>query len=375
MLFGAADPDCYQALLEAKTSRTAQMLAPFEPPDPVIVASSPSGFRMRVEFRMWHSGEDLNYVMFDPANPKVPVPVQSMPIAHAQIQQLMPMLLAQLRASPTLRRKLFQSEFLATTAGDLLVTLVYHRALDTSWEQAAQALRKTLEAQIPGLSLIGRSRKQKIVLGREYVREALEVQGSRYQYRQYEQGFSQPNAGVNVRMIEWACKQAAAFCTGDLLELYCGNGNFTLPLSRHFDTVIATEVSKRSTRAARENLADNAIGNVYLLRLSAEEMAQALRGDRVFRRLEALPNALSQYQLNTLFVDPPRAGLDAQTTAIASDFEIIIYVSCNPQSLARDLQTLCVTHAIRALALFDQFPYTDHLECGVVLCKRIRESR
>jgi tRNA (uracil-5-)-methyltransferase len=297
-----------------------------------------------------------------------------MPIADARIQQLMPLLLAQLRASPMLRKKLFQTEFLVTTAGDLLVTLVYHRALDALWEQAAQALRKTLETQLPGLSLIGRSRKQKIVLGRDYVRETLEVHGLRYHYRQYEQGFSQPNAGVNVRMIEWACTQAATCSVGNLLELYCGNGNFTLPLSRHFETVIATEVSKLSTRAARENLSDNNIGNVYLLRLSAEEVTQAMRGDRVFRRLEALSKPLAEYRLNTLFVDPPRAGLDAQTLEIACGFDTIIYVSCNPQSLARNLETLCATHEIRALALFDQFPYTDHLECGVVLCKRATAS-
>lgn len=374
MLFGAADPDRYEDLLQAKTAHAWKMLAPFGPPQPKIIESSACSFRMRAEFRMWHTGEDLNYVMFDPAQPKVPVAVHEMPIADTRIQQIMPLLLSQLRASSTLRKKLFQTEFLTTTTGEVLVTLVYHRALDSVWEQAARTLQSTLKAHFPALSIIGRSRKQKIVLGREYVRETLEVQGARYHYRQYEQAFSQPNAGVNTRMIEWACLQAGTLAQGDLLELYCGNGNFTLPLSRHFETVIATEVSKLSTRAAGENLAENAIGNVQLLRLSAEEVALAMRGERVFRRLEKLPKALADYRLNTLFVDPPRAGLDAQTLAIASGFEVIIYVSCNPRSLVKNLEMLSKTHEIRTLAFFDQFPYTDHLECGVVLCRRAPQA-
>ena len=87
-----------------------------------------------------------------------------------------------------------------------------------------------------------------------------------------------------MAMIEWACERATGLA-GDLLELYCGNGNFTLPLSLHFDEVIATELSKTSIRAARENLAENTIGNVEMIRLSAEEVTEAMQGKREFRRL------------------------------------------------------------------------------------------
>lgn len=315
---------------------------------------------------MWHSGDALDYVMFDPAAPREPLPVTDFPIAAPAITELMPPLRERLAASQLLRQRLFQVEFLATLSGDMLVTLIYHRKLDEAWETAAAALQASLAPWAPQLGIIGRSRKQKVVLSSDHVNETLTIHGRPFHYIQYEQSFTQPNARINERMIEWAC-EAAADCSGDLLELYCGNGNFTLPLSQHFDAVIATELSKVSTRAALHNVAKNEINNVQVIRLSAEEVAQALAQEREFRRLQSLPKPLNAYTLQTLFVDPPRAGLDAQTVAMASGFDRILYVSCNPVTLAENLSTLQATHRVEACALFDQFPYTQHMECAVKL--------
>lgn len=69
-------------------------------------------------------------------------------------------------------------------------------------------------------------------------------------------------------------------------------------------------------------------------------------------------------------MDPPRAGVDEETIRIIQQFERIIYISCNPNTLADNLQSLCETHDIEALAAFDQFPYTEHLEAGVILQRR-----
>jgi tRNA (uracil-5-)-methyltransferase len=307
--------------------------------------------------------------MFRPEEPGTPIIISEFPIAAKLIQQTMPLLRDALLADYTLRQKLFQVEFLASLSGNLLVTLIYHRKLDHAWENAADVLADGLRLHTPSISVIGRSHKQKLVLGADFIQETLTIHGEEYRYRQYEQGFSQPNGLVNTRMIEWACEQASAL-RGDLLELYCGNGNFTLPLSRQFDHVIATEVSKTSLRAASANLIENGIQNVQLARLSAAEVTQAMNAQRIFRRLSGLPKPLDQFDLRTLFVDPPRAGLDEHTVAMASHFSTIIYVSCNPHTLAQNLQTLHQTHLVDSLALFDQFPYTDHMECGVALHRR-----
>ncbi len=357
-------PQNYAALLDTKVSAVTAMFADYDTPAPIVIESPPEAYRMRAEFRLWHEGDDSFYAMFEPDAPKVPVRIERFPVASARIQALMGQLLDEVKSKPTLRNRLFQVEFLDTLAGDSLITLVYHRRLDEQWENEARALGANL-----GVSIVGRSRKQKVILERDYVTETLSVHGRNYSYQQYEQAFTQPNAKVNEKMIEWA-RDAAAELEGDLLELYCGNGNFTLPLAEHFDQVIATELSKVSTRAALHNIQANNIDNVNVIRLSAEEVVQAMSGSREFRRLAALPKPLNDYNLRTVFVDPPRAGLDDKTVGMVSNFDAILYISCNPVTLANNLAVLTRTHRIARFALFDQFPYTPHMECGVLLLRR-----
>ena len=170
-------------------------------------------------------------------------------------------------------------------------------------------------------------------------------------------------------MLAWA-HDATLGSKGDLCELYCGGGTFTVALAPNFDRVVATELSKASVALAERNLATNAVENVRVARVPAEEVAGALKTGTTPRRLQNLDVDLSQMGRGSLFVDPPRAGLDETCAQIAAGFDRIIYVSCNPETLARDVRLLAPTHSIERVAAFDQFPYTDHLECGVVLERR-----
>ena len=364
MPLSAIQPDRYDELLQKKVEALRPAFDNLEAPPPQVFSSPKAGFRLRVEFRLWHEGDRLFYAMFRPGEPRTPIPIASFPIAADSIQQLMPKLLSALTGNDTLRHKVFQVEFLSTLSGNMLVTLVYHRVLDDTWQAAAEALAAALN-----INIVGRSRKQKLIIGQDWVDESLNVKGNVFHYLQPEQSFTQPNGWVNQHMMGWATA-ACEELSGDLLELYCGNGNFTLPLASAFQRVIATEVSKVATRAALGNLERNRITNVAFARLSAEEMTQALNGTRPFRRLANLPVPLSEYQLNTLLVDPPRAGLDAATLSLASQFEKVLYISCNPATLLANLTHLRATHTIERLAFFDQFPYTSHLESGVLLTRR-----
>lgn len=364
MSLASYQPGQYQKLLDEKIALILPAFKALGAPLPSLFPSPISGFRLRAEFRLWHAGEDLDYVMFDRQDPKTPINITSFPIASKQIQALMPVLLDAIKSSFALRSKIFQIEFLSTLSGDMVVSLIYHRKLDDDWDVAAQALASRLN-----INVIGRSRKQKRVIGRDYVIETLHVDAGKFTYHQPEQAFTQPNGSINEAMINWALN-AATQCSGDLLELYCGIGNFTLPLAQRFENVIATELSKAATAAADINRRENSIPNVEFVRMSAEDMSAALAGERPFRRLSHLKQPLADYALETLFVDPPRAGLDDKTVEIARGFEHIIYVSCNPQTLLSNLAALVSSHVIKGLAFFDQFPYTHHLESGVLLSKR-----
>jgi len=360
------DPSLYSSQLSAKVARFKDDFADLALPEPAIFASAPLHYRLRAEFRIWHHGEVFDYAMFDPENPRQPVLMADFPAADAAICTLMPRLRAALLAKAELSRKLFGTEFLATLSGEMLVTLIYHRKLDAAWEEAARCLAAELQ-----IGLIGRSKGQKIVVGRDWVLEQLAVEGRQLQYQQFEGSFSQPNGGVNRQMLGWACAQVTGL-GGDLLELYCGNGNFTMALARHFDRVLATELAKPSVRAAQYNLAANGIANCSIVRMSSEEISAALAGRESFQRLKDID--LAAYRFSTIFVDPPRSGLDPATLELARGFENILYISCNPQTLRDNVAALHDTHEIAAAAAFDQFPYTHHLETGVLLKARRQQA-
>jgi len=323
-----------------------------------IVASPTTHYRQRAEFKVWHEGEQSHYAMSDPETKK-PIFIDTFPVASKKINELMPPIMAAVNENDILRRKLFQIEFLSTLKGDTLVTFIYHRPLNEAWESAANTLKDAL-----GIHIIGRSRKQKVLIDQDFVEETLNVNGTAFHYQQIEGSFTQPNGAVCEKMLTWAVDQTQG-ADGDLIELYCGNGNFTLPLAQNYRRVLATEISKTSVKSAQVNIAKNGTDNVDILRLSSEEFVQALDKVRDFRRLKDID--LDSYQFSSIFVDPPRAGLDSATESMVKRFETIIYISCNPETLCQNLLSLCQTHEVQSIAAFDQFPYTHHLETGVIL--------
>jgi tRNA (uracil-5-)-methyltransferase len=355
-------PDLYAAQLAEKKARLVELLAPFGAPEPEVFDSPLRHYRLRAEFRLWREAEERHYAMFEQGDKHAPILLDDFPIASERINALMPQLKAGWQADRALSFKLFQVEFLTTLSGDALITLAYHRPLDDAWRTAAERLAAELD-----VSIVGRSRGKRVAIGRDFVTERLQVAGRTFTYRQPEGAFTQPNGVVCGKMLGWA-HDVLGQRDDDLLELYCGNGNFTLPLATRVRKVLATEISKSSVNAALANLADNGVDNVTLVRLSAEELTQALNEVRPFRRLAQID--LKAYDFGTVFVDPPRVGMDPDTCELTRRFERILYISCNPETLAANIAQLNDTHRIERCALFDQFPWTHHMESGVLLVRR-----
>lgn len=356
----------YDAQLAEKVVRLQSMMAPFTAQVPEVFRSPVSHYRMRAEFRIWHDGDEIYHIIFDQQSKK-PVRVDSFPAASELINQLMTAMLDGVRNTRILRHKLFQIDYLTTMSNQAVVSMIYHKALDDEWTREATALRDALRAQNINVHIIGRASKTKIVLGQDFVDERLPVAGKEMIYRQVENSFTQPNAAINIQMLEWAL-ESTKDASGDLLELYCGNGNFSLALARNFNRVLATEIAKPSVASAQYNIAANHIDNVQIIRMAAEEFTQAMNGVREFNRLQGID--LESYQCETIFVDPPRSGLDSETEKMVQAYPRILYISCNPETLCQNLQTLSQTHDVTRLALFDQFPYTHHMECGVLLTRK-----
>lgn len=359
---GSADCDNYDQLFDTKAQLTENEFASFQPPELQRFPSPSKHFRMRAEFKVWHEKGTASYAMYKPGEYKQPVIIDSFTIGSEMICGLMPKLLAKINANEEIRRRLFQVEFLSASSGECVITLIYHRPLEAQWKIEAAELEASLSCKI-----IGRSRGQKVVLSEDFITEEFQINNQGYRYQQVETGFTQPNAVVCQKMLEWA-QNVSSHLGGDLLELYCGNGNFTIPLAQNFNQVLATEVSKASVHSAHYNIELNGAKNIDVVRMSSEEFTQAFNGVREFRRLKDIN--LDDYNFSTVFVDPPRAGLDDETVKLVARFANILYISCNPATLKENLNTLTLTHSIKHFAFFDQFPYTEHRECGVLLCPK-----
>ena len=324
-----------------------------------IFPSSHHSFRHRCEFGVLNSDHGIKYSMI---KDNERIEIDTYPICSKSIQELMKKLLKIVNQEQVLYKKLFQIEFQSSRSMEVMVSLIYHKELETSWVEKANLIKDSLKC-----SVIGRSKKQKLIIGQDYVTEEYKSTNHSFKLKLYEQCFSQTNPDVCDQIIGWI--EGIGKKNSDILELHCGLGTFTIPLSRLFNNVIATENSRPSLVALEKNIKLNKCKNIKNARLSGKETLEAYEEKRAFRRLINKKIDLKEYNIKSIFVDPPREGIDQDTISKISHFDEIIYISCGFESLKRDIDILNKTHEIKKVAMFDQFPYTDHIESGVILEK------
>jgi 23S rRNA (uracil1939-C5)-methyltransferase len=163
--------------------------------------------------------------------------------------------------------------------------------------------------------------------------------------------FTQVNAELNRQMIDRALGMLALQPDDRVLDLFCGLGNFSLPRARQAGSVVGVEGEGSLVERARDNAARNGIDNI-------EFHAADLNGD-----LEAEPWYGRGF--NKLLLDPPRSGAPVVVEKLAKPYpQRIVYVSCDPATLARDAGTLVHQHGYRLVSagVMDMFPHTAHVE-------------
>jgi 23S rRNA (uracil1939-C5)-methyltransferase len=163
--------------------------------------------------------------------------------------------------------------------------------------------------------------------------------------------FVQINAGLNLQMIERALQLLDPQPGDRVLDLFCGLGNFTLPLARRAAEVVGVEGDAGLVQRARDNAARNGIGNTQFF---AADLA---------RPLAAEPWIGQHFDLALL--DPPRTGADGVIAQLpTAGIRRLLYISCHPGSLARDAGMLVREHGfeLAAAGVMDMFPHTAHVE-------------
>tara|TARA_B100000959_G_C14989439_1_gene627100 strand:- start:882 stop:1889 length:1008 start_codon:yes stop_codon:yes gene_type:complete len=332
-----------------KLSKFSRELSNYTEIEPEIHLSPATGYRARAEFGFSKN----SYTMIED-DKKIYMEKSSIP--HPSIQELMPNLLSKIYNSELMQKKLFQINF-RTSGKKVLATLIYHKPLQEDWILAA----KDIEASIENLSVIGRSKKQKVLIREENLEVICNYDNSSFKIIQNDLVFFQPNFYLYSLMISFIAKQLED--PKDLLELYCGCGGFTLPLASKFKKIFATENNRHSIRLLKESIKLNNLSNIETARLSDNETASALANERLFRRLENID--MQSYEFSHILVDPPRAGLSVETINLSKQFKNMIYISCNPETFLRDIVKL--DRKIESIGIFDQFTNTQHLEVVALL--------
>lgn len=323
------------------------------------------GFRARAEFRL-HTENDKVYLSMNAYGKNSRVKISSCPILLLHLQDNLSKLLEFINTDATIRHKLYGIKILGSLSKECIITLIYHKKLDETWQKTALQVAQKLKCTI-----IGRSKGEKITLGKDFITEILPIYDKKISYIQEEGRFSQPNPYINIKMIEFVLSKLPMNAKTDLLEMYCGSGNFTIALATRFRKVFATEIVKSAINALKQNICNNQISNITSARLSGYETIQALSKERPFFRLKEID--LDDFNFSHILLDPPRSGIgDVKMLKFIQKFDSIIYISCNPLSLSVDLEILQKTHKIEHCAVFDQFPYTHHLESAMILSKRPR---
>lgn len=140
------------------------------------------------------------------------------------------------------------------------------------------------------------------------------------------------------------------------LDLYCGIGTIGIFASKYFKKVYGIEIVKQAIEDAKYNAEINNIDNIEFFAGDVEKI---------------LPKIIEKDNIkpNVVFVDPPRKGLDKKTINLLKELQPskIIYISCNPATLARDISLLEEKYDIGEVQPVDMFPYTSHVECCALL--------
>ena len=194
--------------------------------------------------------------------------------------------------------------------------------------------------------------KNKLIYGREYLEDFL----GNFVFKISPLSFYQVNAVQAEAMYNYAVEEAEITKNDIVFDLYCGIGTISLFMAKHAKKVYGVEIVEQAIQMAKENAKSNEIENT-----------EFIAGDTEFILTDLIQN--KKIIPDVIMVDPPRKGLD--NTTINNILEIkprkVVYISCNPASLVRDLAKMERVYEIKSIQPFDMFPLTHHVECCAVM--------
>jgi len=238
---------------------------------------------------------------------------------------------------------------LHVSSGDTMTLLVK----GTPAEDTVQSLMET------GISGIAFENGDSV--GKDYV--TLDLNGLRYSVTPW--SFFQSHWSLNREVVEEVIRQLTPMEKTRVLDLYAGAGNFSLPLSRIAQEVVAVEENSYAVEDGRRNLVLNGIKNCIFVHGRVGKNLMSKKKDAVTKLFE-------EPTYGCVILDPPRTGLptDCIKKVMDGGSERVVYVSCNPATLARDVKKMREQYDVESVRMVDFFPNTYHIEALTFLRRK-----
>ncbi|HDS2558542.1 TPA: 23S rRNA (uracil(1939)-C(5))-methyltransferase RlmD [Klebsiella aerogenes] len=313
-----------------------------------IIAAEPWGYRRRARLSLNYQPKTQQLQMgFRKANSSEIIDVVQCPVLAPQLEALLPAVRECLTSLQS-QRQLGHVELVQADNGPLMV--LRHTAALTAADK--EKLERFSQTHGLSLYLAPQSEILEHIRGDEpwYTSDGLRLVFS-------PRDFIQVNDGVNQKMVRTALAWLDIQPQDRVLDLFCGMGNFTLPLAKASASVVGVEGVPALVAKGRENAALNELQNVTFFHENLEE--------------DVTRQAWAKHGFDKILLDPARAGAPGVMAHIIKLApRRVVYVSCNPATLARDSEALLqVGYRIQRLAMLDMFPHTGHLE-SIVLFER-----
>jgi 23S rRNA (uracil1939-C5)-methyltransferase len=324
----------------------------------VIPASAPYGYRNRVQFKLSVLQGMLQIGFFRHGTHAVEDAAQGCPVALPQINEL----LKCFRAVLPLFTDLEAIPQISVDAGvDGPVAIVQYSGEDIRKISSFLVDRSSDLRPCNGLLIQAGNKSilKQLWGGNEisYEMSGLNPDKKPYLLTYLPGGFAQVNQSQNIALLSIIRRLGNFSSTNNLLDLYCGNGNFSIPLAADVASVVGIEGFEDSINSAIFNSASNDVSNAEFICLDVRSgLRQLARDGRIF---------------DVVLLDPPRTGAgDAVPDIVRLNPDRIIYVSCDPATLARDCALLAgFGYRVAESVPVDMFPQTYHLESVTLLVK------
>lgn len=360
----------YEEQLKEKEQWLAGLLKPFCKPDPIIGMQQPYHYRNKVHAAF---GEDRKHNpisgIYEEKSHRI-VPVDSCLIENETADKIIVSirgLLKSFKIRPynedtgygLLRHVLIRTGYVT---GQVMVVLVLASPIMPSKNNFVKALRKlhpeittiVINVNNRGTSMV-LGEKEQVIYGKGYIEDVL----CGKTFRISPKSFYQVNPPQTERLYAKALEFADLQGTEVVVDAYCGTGTIGMIASDKAKQVIGVELNKDAVRDAIANAKQNNISNIRFYNNDAGKFLVDM--------------AEQQAKADVILMDPPRAGSDEAflSSVVKVKPEKVVYISCNPETLVRDLKYLTKKgYAVKKAVGVDLFPFTEHVESVVSLVRK-----